>query len=296
MNVTFFYKLRRKFIQLLIAHSSDSRPTSYPYISGDTFRKICDHRHEAGGVCDPLKVKKGDSIFVESDFLKSFFKDVSPHIAYPYVLVSHNGDVNITEEYISYIDDKLIHWYAQNLVIDHPKITPLPIGLENMHFNNNGSVNRFEKNRSKKMEKKPRMLVAFNVMTNTAERIPALTYFKQHKCADVLPSVIVADQYLPRLTSYMFVVSPPGNGLDCIRTWEAMYVGVVPIVKKSAATTYFKKIGLPMYVVDSWNEFDKIGSNHLLALYDEVKNDFTHPALWAQFWIDKIRSHRNIYE
>jgi hypothetical protein len=28
-----------------------------------------------------------------------------------------------------------------------------------------------------------------------------------------------------------FVLSPPGNGNDCHRTWEALYLGAIPIVQ-----------------------------------------------------------------
>ena len=34
-------------------------------------------------------------------------------------------------------------------------------------------------------------------------------------------------------TNYAFIVSPHRNGLDCHRTWEALVLGCIPIVKTS---------------------------------------------------------------
>jgi hypothetical protein len=48
------------------------------------------------------------------------------------------------------------------------------------------------------------------------------------------------NDYIEEMSRHRFVISPPGNGIDCHRTWEALYVGCIPIVIKH-----------PIY--DSWN-------------------------------------------
>ena len=59
--------------------------------------------------------------------------------------------------------------------------------------------------------------------------------------------------YYRTLASFHFTMSPRGNGLDCFRTWEALSLGVVPIVKKSGP---FDEIynGLPVLLVDRWSD------------------------------------------
>ncbi|MGK4301821.1 hypothetical protein, partial [Klebsiella pneumoniae] len=39
--------------------------------------------------------------------------------------------------------------------------------------------------------------------------------------------------YLIDLSESYFVLSPPGMGQDCYRTWEAIFMGSIPIVKSS---------------------------------------------------------------
>ena len=286
-------KIRKKIAQKITAFSSDPRPSSYPYISGDTLRSACDHRHEKGNRCLPEKVSFGQSVFVEGDFLEDFFTVIHPHIKDAYVLVSHNGDLNITADFLKYIDDKILAWYAQNVDVQHPKLIPLPIGIENAYYRNNGQVIGFEKVRKMHIPKIPRILSALNIITNKKERVPALDYLRTHPAVDVLTtshqSFVTRES---KLASYMFTASPPGNGIDCMRTWEAMYVGSVPIVKKSICMSYFKNLGLPLYVIDDWRELDILDSTQLAAVYERLAKDFNHPALWVDYWIKKITSHR----
>jgi hypothetical protein len=38
-------------------------------------------------------------------------------------------------------------------------------------------------------------------------------------------------EYLSDLAQCQWCLSPPGNGPDCHRTWESLYVGTVPLVR-----------------------------------------------------------------
>ena len=59
--------------------------------------------------------------------------------------------------------------------------------------------------------------------------------------------------YYRILSQFHFVLSPPGNGLDCFRTWDALAVGTVPIVKRQGPMDrmYDK---LPVLLVDKWDD------------------------------------------
>ncbi|MEW5804411.1 MAG: hypothetical protein AB1847_20130 [bacterium] len=55
-----------------------------------------------------------------------------------------------------------------------------------------------------------------------------------------------------RYAEYPFVVSAAGNGLDCHRTWELLYLGTIVITKTSSLDRLFD--GLPVVIVEDWNE------------------------------------------
>ena len=84
---------------------------------------------------------------------------------------------------------------------------------------------------------------------------------------------------------YAFVASPHGNGLDCHRTWEALCLGCIPIVKTSPLDDLYE--GLPVLIVGEWRD---ICENLLLETIENFKNiDFNYEKLTLNYWMDKIK-------
>ena len=61
--------------------------------------------------------------------------------------------------------------------------------------------------------------------------------------------------YLDELSKHVLVMCPAGNGTDCYRILESIYLGCIPIVKCSPTADYLK--GLPLLIVDDWNEISQ---------------------------------------
>jgi hypothetical protein len=50
----------------------------------------------------------------------------------PFILVTHNGDLPVDGNYLQYMDNpNLIKWYGQNIMVIHPKLQSIPIGIAN---------------------------------------------------------------------------------------------------------------------------------------------------------------------
>lgn len=283
-------KIKRKLGELIIKYSINPRPHSYPFISGDSFRSFAKHIHDETGTFEVKNVKEEEIVFVKSNMLSNFFKDIHPKIQNKYILISHNSDENIDEKYSKYVDDKIIHWFTQNLMFEHPKISALPIGLENMHIYQNGIVHKFIETLKNKNERKNRILVGFSVGTNITERSKALDALKKCKQADIIDKHIVSHKYLPLLNKYRFVASPPGNGVDCIRTWEAITIGVVPICLNNNNTKHFKKIGAPILQVESFEEMINMSDYDLQKLYDSIIKESNFELKYFDYWKKLITS------
>lgn len=317
---------KRAFFRLRTKITGDSRPSSNPFISGDGFRKLARFKFDSigdienaanpsiGGVASDLKkddvtfeVDRGDVIFVASPIIKDFFEKAHPKISNPYILITHNGDTNIGKDLSGYIDGKIIRWFAQNVLVEHPKLTPIPIGLENLHYYQNGIVSLFRSTRRMierrgssdnadacdyGSSRKARILYHFKVRTNPNARQPALDYFSRHPLAETMENKLSPRFYQKKISSYMFVASPPGNGEDCIRTWEAMYLGVIPIVKRSVGIDYFKRLGLPMLVVDEWTDLDTFDENKLHTTYEKTMKEARTEALYVDHWTKLIAAAR----
>ena len=51
---------------------------------------------------------------------------------------------------------------------------------------------------------------------------------------------------------------------------------------------YFKSLGLPIWIVDDWQELAGLSEKDLEKKYEEMKKGFESPALWSGFWNGKI--------
>jgi hypothetical protein len=277
-------KISRKIKKSLIKYSSNPRPTSHPFISGDGFRSMAQHVFEVHGAnVDADKISEGDIVFVQSDMLVDFFDTVHPKIGNRYILITHNGDRNISEEDIELMDDKIIHWFAQNPLIEHPKVTPIPIGLENAHYWHAGKISLY-KNAAIEKNKNGRILVAFSVATNKAVRQNVLNELRKNPLADIVSEKLTQKEYVRLLNAYSYVASPPGNGIDCHRTWEALCVGTVPLIADNYLSNHFKKLGVPLIAVNSWENVPPDKDRPVIqGQVDQVKFDY---------WKDAVYKHK----
>jgi hypothetical protein len=142
----------------------------------------------------------------------------------------------------------------------------------------------------KNESRKNRILFGFNIQSNIEERTKAFAALSQSKVADHVHGWPVPMRYLETVRSYAFVASPRGNGEDCIRTWEAMQVGTVPIVQRSAGIESFKDLGLPMLIIDSWDEIAGISEYELREKYDLIMSSARQEALIMDYWQNLITS------
>lgn len=275
-----------------LARFTHYHPTSNPYLSGDTFRTTADHVHDMDSTVDPAAVRQNNIVFVQSPRLREFFTHVHPKITAPYILISHNGDENIDDSFSSYLDERIIHWFAQNCLITHPKITPLPIGLENKWYYLHGIPSYFTKLRKGAVQKTTAILYKFSVSTNPPERGAALAVLGTHPLAQTYTDWRESYAYLRTLQNVQFVASPAGNGEDCIRTWEAMYLRTVPILRRSVFATYFENLGLPLYIIEDWSELTELTPEKLAGIYATMSSKWDAQTLWADYWITQINSKK----
>ncbi len=284
----FLFKVRGQVLRKIV-YFFGLRPASYPYITGDGFRKMADHIYDELKKCSPTDINNGDIVFVNSSMLNEYFEEIHTHIKNKYILISHNSDQNIKEEQLEYIDSKIIKWYAQNVMVKHEKLIPIPFGLDNLLRFHTGMPTIFNKySKKEKINRKNRIIFGFSINTNPKERQPFYDFLSNSKIADKLPWTQSPIEYFDIITNYKFIAAPDGNGHDDPRRWESMYIKIVPIVKNSVAMDYFLSLGLPLWVVDNWNEIEKYSENELSIKYDDIINNSSREALQMKFWLDMI--------
>jgi hypothetical protein len=217
--------------------------------------------------------------FCKSDYLDYFFAEHLPSDRY--VLFSHNSDRPIDRRYRRRLDDRrLVAWFAQNPVVEHPKLRALPIGIANPVWDH-GDQEALKRIQAEPPAKSNLFDVSFNPETNSAER---------HRCLAETGLEVAErtpyEEYLRRLASSYFCVSPNGNGIDCVRTWESLYVKTVPIVTRSLVTEQHGD--LPMIVLDDWADFRQI--DFTVQLYDDVWGDWDRDNIRLDRYFQRIEA------
>jgi hypothetical protein len=237
------------------------------------------------------------------------FMHYLPQINIRFVLVSGDSDLccpvelftsqPIFEKFME--SNKLIHWFSQNLVISHPKMTAIPIGLDyhtmktpstwgevlTPHMQENILI-QIKKNSLPFYERIPKIYSNFHFSTKNKygkDRIDAISKipanFIYYEPVHVHRNISWENQ-----SNYSFVASPHGNGLDCHRTWEALCLGNIVIVKRSPLDILY--IDLPVLIVNEWSD---ITETLLQDTINEFKTKiFNYNKLKLNYWIDIIRN------
>ena len=281
----YFSKIKNNIFKYKISFSS--RLTSFPYISGDTFLSIsdCCIINFKNKPCLLKLTNKKDLIFIENDLLS--IKWVLNEAKKYKKVILHNGDKSPKEEILNELTKNKIFVFGTNIRILNKYIEPIPIGIENAHFQRNGSLDYYNPiNISKlKIIKNNLLLVSFSVQTNPMVR---------EKYTSILNEFGYHNKYYRNLKDYRrilassyFVISPPGNGIDCHRTWEAFIHKTIPVIERKY--DLFKHIDLPILVVDKIQDFLEFPDEKKLMIYNEILEK-KYENIFIKWWIDYIFS------
>ena len=257
------------------------------FISGAAFHRLCDHTYDpARAPFDPTAVERGDTIFVRTALLEQFFNRDEEAIGEPYILVSHNSDVNLTLSYGSFLaSENLFHWFAQNCVeLEHKRLTPIPIGLLNPH-NYKGNPRYFKALQSKiSVDQRPFLVSYLGCkIRNVSDRQIAQDYFSSLEWCNFQKKQPF-HSYLEMMGKSRFIVCPEGAGFDTHRIWEALYLGAYPIVKHSSMDILFEH--LPVVLVSDWEE---VTEEKLAEVAREFRGEiFDQSRLYMPYWANKI--------
>jgi hypothetical protein len=218
------------------------------------------------------------SIYVPSDGLRYFAANILPKLVTPFVLVSGDSDLPINASTLGsdlemmLSSPLLMAWYAQNRDYDHPNLHSLPIGI-NIHnlwanpLNWGGGfilpamqelqLKTIAENAQPLSGRIPKIFCNWHFSIDRADRRDCLHQI-DHSVCHFQENPLPVDQTWDLQSKYQFVLSPHGAGLDCHRTWEALLLGSIPIVKAAKLNDLFTD--LPVVIVDDWTQ---INSNFL---------------------------------
>ena len=173
------------------------------------------------------------------------------------------------------------------------KVSPIPAGLENARYRNNGKVNNFKKvlksDEYLLSNKSNKILCSFNPNTNFDIRQPLLEIANGH------PEINVKRfnnslEYLYNLSTYKFNLCPEGNNFESHRIWESLLFGCTPIVIKNVVNMNFFDLGVPLLMLNSWDELKNYTCLDLEKLNKVNFNKKFEQFVTLDFWKKFIKS------
>ena len=272
--------------------------SSYPYLTGDTFRQLGEvivDKSEQG----PFIVKKNGPLIVyamqtrRGEFLDRFFGQVMPALGQPFVLVTHNGMTPDWSKYEKYLEsDQMLAWFGKNLVYDHPKSHTLPLGVINRRdpHERGRTPDFWHELLSAATEKDILCYVNVGVghkkQARYESRLDTVRFFSEQKFTTTVGERSWL-QYAREMQRSKFVIAPPGEALDTFRLWEALYLGAIPVVTSTPLDPLYRNY--PVWIVESWEEITEAALEQKWA---ELSPGFNNcPQLWASHWYKKITSY-----
>ncbi len=275
----------RSFTRKFGFHKSGS---SFPFISGDTYKGLCNLVYDGNNsrIENGLDSQRGypnNRIFLPLSLSEKFLNWMNSHeldLA-DTDLYMHNGDTIPEYADMFRLEKRFRKIYCVNWIGNSKNIRPIPIGLENRRLHTNGVPRDFrmliQDGILPSESRKNQILVSFSMSTNLLERSTALELASSLSRIDLRYFQGSIAEYHQELLESRYVLSPPGNGFDCHRTWEAIYLGCIPIVKK--AFWPFNHLRLPVLVLEDWSDVsriedfelpDQMGVEELRALFLEM--------------------------
>ena len=254
----------------------------------------------------------GMTIYVCSDLLLYFFENIFPKINKKFTLITGDSDLCVPHEILSREKTDimvnslyLIKWFAQNTILqNHSKIYQLPIGLDYHTILNN--VNHKWKLPKEGCLPVEQEKILFSIFKNSKPfflRIPKIyvNFTKENdrfgdrkKSLKSIPKklLVINDKFVPRtvnwnnIKKFAFVLSPFGNGMDCHRTWEALCLGSIPIIRDNRFKKLFEE--LPVLIVNEWHEINEALLINTINVFKNTK--FNCEKLNLEYWINKIKN------
>jgi hypothetical protein len=295
----------------------DLNSNKIEYVASREFAKKCDFKNSllqsSSPAIDPNifeLLTNGSSVYICNTAIPTFIEYYLNKLTVRIVLVSGDSDdtISLTSENNKIISSPMIiHWYAQNCVINHPKVTRLPIGLDYHTIANGGmpgwgskiceytqekEIKRLIKDSKPFYDRKIKCYANYHFQIHRGDRMDAYNNVPKN-LVDYEETPVLRLTTLEKQLEYAFVISPFGGGLDCHRTWEALILGCIPIIVHSDLDPLFED--LPVLLVDRWSDVNE--DLLVKTVLSFQSRTFNLDKLKLNYWTNKINySHAECYK
>ena len=214
-------------------------------------------------------LKKDCVIFCKTDHINYLFENIK-NSDKKYKIITHHSDYPIDTNLFRNIPQSVEKWYGINTAHSDERLVTIPIGLKThsgIFTEEKYQTQWFSENINSLYDADKNNIVYCNWCITNRNRIYIINQIVNKNISFVHENNLPFKDYIYNMSKCKFVISPPGNGIDCHRTWEALYVGCIPIVITDKIYDNFKE--LPILQIDNYQD---INMDMLLYFWDKNKN------------------------
>jgi hypothetical protein len=273
--------LRRNFLLVLSDNS--------PFISGDSFAKVTDYHvygRSKSSNLDLIKLKSARSLFIPGDKFRNFIDENFDYIN-ARVLIVGNSDENFDDP-ISLPSSVSLCLLQNSTISDRETIFTLPIGLENRRLGRAGNPHLYKSDSSTVLVTKvyvPPMSPTNPIRKKVLSEILAAS----SDCFVIDSDYVEIRQYIENVRKFRFILCLEGNGYENHRIWEALYLGVYPVVLETPWSKSLDYLGLPILYISDISEITEGRLKEFSQAHSNFRPDEME-CLWIPFWEKWIHS------
>jgi hypothetical protein len=259
----------------------------------------------------------GDIIYVKSSHMMQFLQQVCHAFKQPIIILTNGDDDIFPSDLYARMDldallSRVLFIFSQNnIAINHPKFKHIPIGIDYHTLNWESGEHSWGKTQQtakqqelvlKLCKQKMNSIEACDptvIITNfqlamdspprrRVFREPIYQLLKDKNWMKFLDACTRKDFWL-KLQNTVFVLCPPGNGMDTHRAWEVLMLGKIPIIQDLPINAVYQD--LPVWIVKDWSAFAALSPNDFVVKHKhfiEQWPSYKFEKLTLKWWKDYI--------
>lgn len=274
-------------------------------IVGERFESLCDIIYEPG-----MRLPEKRDLYVvfcKTDYIINLLQQCKRTPNNKYVIVTHHSDYPVGRQLLQETPLNVVKWFAINVTHNHPLLESIPLGSASSTWigvKESAEVQDSPefvliKEDNKAKEFKNLVYMDFGIHTNPTHRKEVYNYFKDKEWVTAQPCDIPLseyeksgffnkmEEYYKNIYNHKYIVSPLGNGVDCGRVWQSIYLGAIPIIPRHININFY--LDLPILVYDDINDLTE---EFLKAQYDKILKKSNLCKSTISYWAERIQQER----
>jgi hypothetical protein len=149
------------------------------------------------------------------------------------------------------IPRSVVKWFVtNNTIYDDSRITSIPFGINGTDGNQESKQKIYNKAASIDWNKQRERDLYVNFQFYANERVK-LFYLYSDMGLGIVEKDVPFENYLDQLEIHNCNLCPLGNGVDCYRNLESLYMGCIPIMELHPGLMFYLYLDLPIIFVRS---------------------------------------------